>query len=111
MTLSDKECVFVNRRRKLIRLWSVMGILLLILLGLFTLWMFMSNPLLVNPFEVADQLLAGTIETPTLQLMAGLLPVAMLMCLTTVLVLIIYVFAAIGNEKRYLEIIGRSIKD
>ncbi|MCP3867091.1 MAG: hypothetical protein GY703_03165 [Gammaproteobacteria bacterium] len=105
--LSAKEQDFVERRRRLIRLWPWVAVFLLVLLGLLTAWLMLKNPMLTNPLEVADRLAANSIDRVTLETMALLLPVVMLLCLSMVAVIILYGFAMFGNEKRYLAIVDR----
>jgi hypothetical protein len=82
------------------------GSLLAVLFG-FAVWLFVSSPLLVNPFEVASRLEDGTIDESTMWMLAALLPITMGLCLVLVAVVIFFVFSAFANERRHLKIIDR----
>jgi len=71
----------------------------------FLVWLFLHNPLLVNPAKVFSRLEAGAIEKSTLQLMAGMLPMMFLFCFFLLVVLVLFVFAAFSNDKKHIKII------
>lgn len=103
--LARKQQRFIMRRRKLLRTWRVVGPLLLLLLIITAVIMFFGYPLMFNPYEVIERLEAGTLENSTLQLMALLLPIAMLMVFFMLVVVVLLSFAALTNDKKYLAII------
>ena len=103
--LAGHQQRFVMRRRKLLRTWRVVGPLLLLFLVMAGVIMFFSYPLMFNPYEAIDRLEAGTLEDSTLQLMALLLPIAMLMVFFMLMVVVLFSFAAMANDKKYLAII------
>ncbi len=105
MELKEEQRKFIETRSKFVKTWPFVGTgLLAIILGLGT-WLFLTKRLLANPFFVLNQLKTNAISLPTLTLMAGLLPVVILLCLFLVVVVIIFAFAAFSNEKKYLAII------
>ncbi|HXK55181.1 MAG: hypothetical protein KDI74_15215 [Gammaproteobacteria bacterium] len=110
MELTEKERVFLDRRRRLLQLWPPVGYLLLSALSIFTAWLFWKNPLLVNPYLVWKALQSETLEDSSLILMAGMLPVVMLLTLLVCLFVVLFVFTALHNEKRELELIARLLE-
>ena len=108
MQLSDEERHFLVKRARLVRAWRYVGsILLAVLLGL-AIWLFLTIPLLANPLVVMARLKSDSISESTLTLMAGMLPIVVLMCLVLAVTAVLFVFAAFSNEKKYLKIIQRN---
>jgi len=105
MNLNEQYKNFLVKRRRFAKSWPLVGILLLLGIFAFLIWLFLRNPLLVNPFEVASRLEAGTIEKSTLVLMAGMLPIMFLACFFILLVMVLFAFAVFSNEKKYIKII------
>lgn len=105
--LQEADRRFLARRARLVRAWRYWGALLLAALAGMGLWLFLTRPLLANPWQVLAQLRTGGIAGPMLELMAGLLPIALWLCLLLAGVLVLLVYAACANERRYLEIIRR----
>ena len=110
MELTDKERRFVAKRTKFVQAWPLVGgVLLCLVLGL-GVWLFLSKPLLANPFVVLSKLNSGSIPASTLTLMAVLLPVSVLMCLILAIAVVLFCFAAFANEKKYIQMIHRMIE-
>ncbi len=107
MQATERERDFLAKRKKLVRVWPVVGPSLLAVIGCFTAWLFWKNPLLVNPNTVLARMEARSIPGSTMSVMVGLLPVVSLMCLFLVVVMVLFVFMAFANEKKYLAIIER----
>lgn len=105
MNLNDQHKRFLAKRRRFARSWPLVGMLLLLGIFGFLVWLFLRNPLLVSPLEIASRLDAGTIEESTLILMAGMLPVMFLGCFFILLVVILLGFAVFSNERKYMKII------
>lgn len=103
--LSELDRAFLRKRAALVRAWPVAGGIMLAALILLTAWLLWSSPFLVNPYAMMDRLRERSIEPDMLQLMAGLLPVAVLCILVLVGALLAFSFAAFSNEKRHLRII------
>lgn len=107
MEITAKEKRFLAKRTKLVQTWPLVGgILLCLVLGL-GVWLFLSTPLLANPFTVLSKLRSNSIPVSTLTLMAGLLPVAILMCLVLAIAMVAFSFAAFSNEKKYIAMVER----
>ncbi|MCP9927777.1 hypothetical protein [Cyanobium sp. CH-040] len=105
MELTEQQQRFLARRAGFLSAWPAVGAGLLALLGALTLWLWFSKPLLANPPAVLARLERGAIDTSTLTLMAGLLPLMTLLCLTLAAAVVIFGFAAAANERRYQRII------
>lgn len=109
MDLSPQEQRFLDRRRQLLRAWSIAGPLLLVTLIGLCVWLFLAVPLMFNPFEVAARLESGALETVTLQIMALFLPLAMLMLCVLLVIVLLLLFAALANDRKYLALIERCL--
>ncbi len=72
--------------------------------------MFIRNPLMVNPFEVASRLEAGTLEETTMILLAGMLPIMLGLCFLLLSVLIVFGFVMFSHERKYHRIIDRLLQ-
>lgn len=107
MILTVQERFFIEKRRRLTRLWPVVSGALLIAILSFVGWLFWVNPLLVNPWAVIARLQAHSLPESTLSVMAFMLPVAMLLCIAILCILLLLAFLAVSNERRHLAIIDR----
>ncbi|MCL4190385.1 MAG: hypothetical protein KJZ87_01470 [Thermoguttaceae bacterium] len=107
MELSNEERHFVAKRAKLVQTWPYVGAMLLTMLVGLGVWLFLSKPLLANPFFVLSQLDRRAIPESTIALMAAMLPVVVLVCLGLAVTVVLFAFAAFSNEKKYLAIIQR----
>jgi len=107
MRLTEAEKAFPARRAKRVRTWPVVGAVLLFTLAVLGAWLFVTRPLLADPFTVLARLDAGSIPPSMLTLMAGLLPVVVLLCLVLAAAIVLLVYAAMVNERRHLAIIRR----
>ena len=97
----------MERRTRLARLWPVAGLLLLAAVFLLAAWLWISSPLLVNPWAVFEALAADSMPKGTVSAMAAMLPVAMLACLVILVAFVLLFFVAFSNEKRHIGIIRR----
>ena len=111
MKLNNKQKIFIEKRRRLMRSWSIIGSLLLFGIIASLGWMSLRNPLLVNPFKVASRLNSGTVEQSTLIIMAAMLPVVFLACFFLLAALILFCFSAFSNEKKHLKIIDSLLRN
>lgn len=105
MGLAVGDAVYVNKRRKFAKFgWIILGICLAVVLG-FVGWLYFRLPTLINYVEVARQIESGNLDQLTIELMAVMLPIAMLMCFVLLAGVIALCWAWLSNEKRYLRII------
>lgn len=96
---------FLERRRKLASSWKIVAWMMLAGIAALAAWLFVSVPWLANPLFVARRISAGDMERPTLELMATVLPVTILILLGLIAAMIGLGFAIFANEKRYQRII------
>lgn len=104
-SLTDKQREFLARRRPLVRSWPIAGGILLVLMIALMVWLFWKNPLLINPFSVLSRIEADALDPVMMTLMAGILPMLMLVCFGLAIALIVFMFTAFANERKYLKII------
>ncbi len=104
--LQPAQAAFLRRRRKLIRVWPFVGGGLLAALALFSGWLFVQNPLLINPMEIVQRLQGSGLDPSTLMTMAGLLPLVFLSSIFLVLLLILFTFAKFRTESKYLALLA-----
>jgi len=107
MRLTEAEERFLRKREALTRLWPIAAGFLLASLTFLIGWMLWRSPLLVNPIGALNAIRDGTIKPESLQLMAGMLPFAMITIFVLLVAMILFVYAALSNEKRHLAIIRR----
>lgn len=111
MELSDKQLKFIHRRRMLIGYRNYFVVFLSSIFAAFVVWMYYRAPLLVNPYEVISKVENSTLDRNTMILMAGMLPIMVLIALSLLGFVIILLFIAMSNEARYIEIIDQIIDD
>lgn len=109
MTVSD--AAFVEKRRRLVRLGTIVPAICLALLAGFGIWLYFRQPRLINFVEVARQIESGSIDPLTVELMAIMLPIVMLMCLVVMAGAVALAWAVFANERRYLRIVDGLSKD
>lgn len=109
MELSTQERQFLEHRTQRVKAWKYVGPLLVVITLGGTLWLLIGYPLLANPFIVLSRLERGSIPLPTLTLMAGLLPIAVLTGMFLAMVMVLFIFAMVSNERKYLTIIQKNI--
>ena len=107
MSLNCEELAWVARRRRFMALWpwagggAVIGIL-----G-FASWLWLSVPLMINPWAAIRAVEAGSIDTTTLTAMALMLPILMLACLVVLVVMVGVLFAAFSNEWKLIALVEK----
>ncbi len=107
MQLDTQFDAFLQRRKKLITAWRLVGPLALSGLTVLFVWLYFKVPLLANPFEAAERLGSGAIDESTLATMSLLLPVMVSLCFFVLVAIILFVYAMISNEKRYIKAIDQ----
>lgn len=107
MRLSEEDLRFLAKRARLVQAWRYVGAILLAMIVGLGMWLFLSKPLLANPFTVMERLQSNAIAESTIALMAGMLPIVVLMCIALAVAVVLFAFAAFSNEKKYLAIIQR----
>ena len=108
--VSEAEAAFLSRRKGFVQWWPTVSLgLLLLLSGLFV-GLFLKASLLVRPAQIWTRLQSGTLESSTLALLAGMLPVVLLGWLATLAVVILFASAARSNDRKYIAIIERLLR-
>lgn len=102
---SEADAKFLDQRRRLNRHWRVAGWFLLAAITAVLGFLFVTNPILVSPWEVAARLRTGTLPLSTLQTMALMLPVTFLGCFVLLVAVVVFQFAAAANERRLIAIV------
>lgn len=107
MDLSEQEMQFLANRARLVSTWRYVGIVLLVGLVGLGLALFWFVPLLANPFTVMARLNGDSIPSSTMALSTALLPITFLTCMLLALAIVLFVFAAFSNERKYLAIVRK----
>jgi len=105
-TRHDK--IFLEKRKKLNRLWPIVGTALTAMLFLLYIVLFIRTPKLVNPYHVMELIKKEQLEESSLQLLAIICPIAIVFLFLTVGVVILFGSGWYKTEKRYLRIIEGS---
>ena len=109
--LSERERVFLTRRKRLVAVWnSVAAVMLISLVGLFS-WIFIRSPYLANPVFVAETLERNEMQASMMTMAALLLPIVFITLFVTVGIFILFGFVIFSNEKRYISMIERLLDD
>lgn len=106
MTAPDGER-FIAKRRSLLKAWRYVGPLLLVSIAGLAAYLYLNTPLMIDPFAVIAAVEAGAIGDSTLQLMAVFVPLLFLAVCFLLVVLVVLMYAAFANEKKYLAILDR----
>jgi len=107
MDLSEQEARFLENRTRLVNAWRYIGLVLLVSLAGLVGWLFWFVPLPANPFTVLTRLKGDSIPSSTMTLSTALLPIMFLTCAFLALVIVLFVYAAVANERKYLLIVQK----
>jgi hypothetical protein len=105
MQLNPQAEHFLEKRRTLLAVWRYTGPLLLLAIGGFVAYLFVNTPLLINPVAATSGVKSGSVEQSTLHMMAVFVPVLFITVCSLLVVLIVLMYAAFANEKKYLAIL------
>ena len=105
MGMAVSDASFIGKRRKLVRFGPIVSGLCLALVSGLGLWIYFQQPRLMNYVEVARQIESGSLDQLTVELMAVMLPIAMLMCLLLLAAVVALSWFGLSKEKRYIRII------
>ncbi|MGA1875728.1 MAG: hypothetical protein ACMUIA_08965 [bacterium] len=103
--LTESQKNYLSKRTRLTKSWTWVGSLLLAGIVSFYAYFFVKHPLLANPYDVIDQIASNSLSDSTLSLLAVFCPIAFIICGFLLLALILFVFAAMSNERKLLKII------
>jgi len=107
MQLNDNEEQFIEKRRRLAKIFPIVGGVMFALIICYLIWAYLRTPMLVNPYAIKEKIMNNTIQNSTLTLMSMMLPIAIWALFTSILVLIGFMFSWNAMEKKYLRIIER----
>ena len=111
MQLDSKESEFIEKRARLLKLWPWFGGGLLLMLVFLGAWMWISVPFMINPWHVFAALEAATLPASTLDIMAAMLPVVILLFLVFVAAILLMLFAAFASERRLIRLLRQCMKE
>ena len=100
--------IFLEKRKKLNRLWPIVGTALIVTLVLLYILLFIRTPKLVNPYLVMEKLKTDQMAESSLHLLALICPIAIIFLFLTVGAVILFGFGWYKTEKRYLRILEGS---
>lgn len=109
--LSEQEKSFLQKRRKLNRAWTPIGILMILFLVGMYVYFFFRVPLMVNPYFVGDLLKQNNLAYDTMRVLAITSPCFATFVFAVVLIMIIYTWSAVCLEKKYMKIIDKIMPD
>ena len=108
---TPEQIAYVERRRRQIRYWPWVALLLTgVLVALYG-WLWMTMPWFVDPQALVAGLRDGSIDTNELAMLAALGNLAFVGCGLLILVIIVFTSVALWNEHRlirYLDLQGQS---
>ena len=105
--LHARQEAFLHHRRKLIRTWPYAGGGLLAALVLFSGWLYIRSPLLIDPTEIVRRLQGDGVDPSTLMALAGLVPLLFLGCIILLFLLVVFTFAKFRTESKYLAMLDQ----
>jgi amino acid transporter len=100
--------IFLEKRKKLNRLWPIVGTALIVTLVLLYILLFIRTPKLVNPYLVMELIKTDQMAESSLHLLALICPIAIIFLFLTVGAVILFGFGCYKTEKRYLRILEGS---
>lgn len=104
--LADGEVVFLRRRGARVRTWRWVGVLLLFALCAAAAWIYLHNPLMIDPSAVAERLEQDDLESGTLALLALFAPMMVILAFVLTALIILFGFICLNREGRYLGMIA-----
>ncbi len=104
--MTSQEKKFLAKRQAFVSSWPILAIAMLAVLGILLAWLFIRSAYLANPFFVANALKEASIAKSTMELSTIILPILVWVLFISVIIFVLYGFAIISNEKKYLAIIN-----
>ncbi len=99
----------ISRRRRLIRIWPAIALLLGAVTVGFYVWAFFHRPILVNPLHVLDLMQTGNLDSATQALLAVTAPMLFLAVGLLVLLLLAFVTAGLVSEGRLMRVLEKNL--
>ena len=106
-TLSDAEQRFVRARRWRARAWPWVGIVLTAAWAGLLAWLWSTQPTLVDPRLVWSGLTDGSLQEPSVHLLAAMTPVLVCTVFVVVLATLLLAFGCNAHERRMLRLLER----
>ena len=100
--LSETQREFLRGRRMFIAAWRSIGPLMIGGLLIFIVMILLTAPMFLNPMAVIARLRAETLDLVTLQTMAMMLPVVVMLLCLTLFLLIVQTYRGCKREQQYL---------
>ena len=107
MSLSPAELLFIEKRERLTRQWPTFGFCLLFLFAGIVFWLWNEAPHMVDPWLVAASLEDGALPESTMNAMAALLPIVVLILIAAAGVFVLLVSVTCSNEYKLLQLLRR----
>src|SRR5690554_2364323 len=99
----------IHRRRRLIRVWPAIALLLAAATAGFYIWAFLHQPILVNPLHVLNLMQTGNLDSATQTLLAVTAPMLFLAVGALVLLLLAFVTAGLVSEGRLMRVLEKNL--
>jgi len=98
---------FLERRRRLVRIWPWVGSGLAVVIVGFWGYLVVRRPLLANPIHLMHELERHAVSEATLIVLAAIGPLMLLVTGLLLLVVVAFTFAAMANERRLIAMVDR----
>jgi len=103
--ITENELQFLKRRMKLNKVWSIVGICMLVVLVALYAWLYVKTPNLVDPFHVMNLIEKNRMDISSMKMLSVFCSVAVTALFITVGIIVAYGFAWSSLERRYFRII------
>ena len=101
--LAPPQIAYIERRRRQIRYWPWLALLLTLVLGGLYAWLWVNVPYFLDPQALVQELQGGKIDTGKLATLAALGNLAFIGCGLLILVIILFTSVALWNEHRLIR--------
>jgi len=105
--LAPQQIAYVERRRRQIRYWPWMALLLTLVLGGLYAWLQVNVPYFLDPQALVQGVQSGKIDTSKLATLAALGNLAFIGCGLLILVIILFTTVALWNEHRLIRYVDQ----
>ena len=107
MSLTSADKLFIERRERLTKLWPIAGIGCLVLIAVFSVWLWLNVPYLIDPWRVIESLESEALPESTMGIMLVMLPIVMIALLVFAFIIVLLGFAAFANERRMIRLLRK----
>ncbi|MFP4640342.1 MAG: hypothetical protein ACLFMY_07865 [Guyparkeria sp.] len=109
MSKANEMRQIISRRRRLIRIWPAVALVLAAITIGFYAWAFFQRPILVNPLHVLELMQSGNLDSTTQALLAVTAPMLLLVVGLLILLLLAFVTAGLISEGRLMRILEKNL--